>query len=322
MVVFEPNWPRQNRQEQLTSVPVVGDKTLESGKTERFIFDNDIARAAVLRRRSPDARNDRVDDNMLVVPDLNLYVVFDGVGMSDGAEAAKLASERMLAKITEMREKMARKVEVVDLPEFVTFMKIVIKSVNQELVMRNRNRGKGNHLFTTMTVTSFVGDEMVTMSIGGSPGLFKPKDGEVEQVTVDSDIMRENLETTAGLPPEINELTGKGVDRIEEVRKAQKNRPPILANRLTHYLGKEVSAEKLRHLPIDVYVRKVDSGDVVLICSDGIIKKVDMSDLQSRLSEVRDKNVEDIAEAIMDIAVTDEGADYHDDKVMALIHKK
>lgn len=321
MVLREPGWGVPAKELPIIN-PIVGERTMEAGVTESFFISNDRVNAATMRRRSPEARNNRVDDNFLSFPELNMFVVFDGVGQSDGAEASFLAATRMKEKIEEMRSKMNQRIEDLDTVELVTFFKIVVKAVNQDLVMRNMNREKSEKLFTTLTLVGFAGEEMVMVAIGDSPGFIQKNEGELEQITVDSDAVREHFVKTKGFPSEINEMTGLGVDQVANLRQAQKNRPPILRNRLTHFLGKEATALELRKLPIDVYVRSVEPGDKILITSDGLTKQLENQDLEQRLRDIDERGVQSVADTLMTMASVGEEEEYHDDKVFTLIEVK
>jgi len=320
MVLDRFSWPQPKSPEEWNPEPVVGERTLEKSKTESFYSETEKAKVSTKRRRSPDARADRVEDNLLMFPEIDLYAVFDGVGRSDGAEASKRAAERLKEKIEAMQESMDNDVQDLSVEDLAVFLKIIIKDVNSDLSLRNQNKDVDSKMYTTLTLVSFVGNKMIMAAIGDSPGYFYSEDSGFEKVTVDSDVVREDYQMRKGFPSAINELDSTGVDQIPSLREAQKSKPAILGNKLTHFLGREASPRELRAFPVDIYVREVKQGDKIFITSDGVPKEVTDEALEKIIAENQDVDI--LGETIMDSACQKEGSDYSDDKVFSLIEVK
>ncbi|PIR94151.1 hypothetical protein COT97_02910 [Candidatus Falkowbacteria bacterium CG10_big_fil_rev_8_21_14_0_10_39_11] len=302
--------------EVMVHEPKVGFKEIALGVTEKFVAYGAGTKANILRRRSPETQVDESGDNFLIVPELDLYAVFDGVSQANGAEGARIASTELKKRIEAVKTKI--KPKDMSAEQARKILLALLRSVNGMLSDMNKGKKQNEKFLTTMTLSMRVGNEMIMVNIGDSRTYYQGLGVLLEQVTVDHDLMRHDLEERKGISPVVDEVAGVGVKNIEEIRMAQSRRSPLLDNRVARLLGQ---GSRLDFAP-DVYVRKVKKGERFLLCSDGITKEVTDENLADSLSSFTHKDFKASAEEIINRAIKTEQYYEHDDKVMALIEIK
>ena len=308
--------------EMRVNQPIVGEKNMEKGRTEIYDCDAELSRAIIARRRNFDNDVNEVQDNFLIMPGINMYAVFDGASMSDGARAAKLAAKAIKTKIEQFLIEKDIRIRELSIDQVKKLLQHVVRFANKELAVRNMNiESSGEKLITTMTLALVIEGKLIVVNVGDSRAYFIPNDTEIEQITVDHDAMRQDAELRKGFPKEIDEIK-QGRIEASGLRQAQRNPLPFLKNKITNSLGRGANLDEIKDFPLDIFVRDVASGDKVLLCSDGITKELSDDEIDKG---VRGVEIGDMISGVKDLMKNvskNEGNSEQDDKVMAVIEVK
>ncbi|HEY6547990.1 MAG TPA: Stp1/IreP family PP2C-type Ser/Thr phosphatase [Vicinamibacteria bacterium] len=187
------------------------------------------------------------EDNFLVDPEPNLYAVCDGMG---GHNAGEVASKMAIENLQAFIEKSHREKEItwpygldVNLSYDGNRLKTAIKLANKKVFRAADNREDYTGMGTTM-VAALVSGDTLTVGSAGDSRCYLLRGGELTQLT------RDDSWVSAAL--------GEGILNSDEIE-----RHP-LRNVITKAIGAKEAIE------LDVVEQKLASGDVVLICSDGL----------------------------------------------------
>lgn len=175
-----------------------------------------------------------------------LASVFDGMGGEEHGEiASRIAAEQMSA---------------INHKDFMENIEGIIKNVNSMIV----SYAKGKNMGTTYAGVSVEGDFCYFSNVGDSRGyLFRNEN--LMQMTKDHNM--------------VQELLKRGV-----LTKEQAERHPD-RNALYQYLGIELDGEKIE---LETYVServKLCSGDICLLCSDGLTNMLEDEEIEQILDE-------------------------------------
>jgi protein phosphatase len=187
------------------------------------------------------------EDNFVVAPEPNLYAVCDGMG---GHNAGEVASKMAIETLQAFIEKSHREKEItwpygldVNLSYDGNRLKTAIKLANKKVFRAADNREDYSGMGTTM-VAGLVSDNTLTVGSAGDSRCYLLRGGALTQLT------RDDSWVSAAL--------GEGILNSDEIE-----RHP-LRNVITKAIGAKDAIE------LDVVEKKLESGDVVLICSDGL----------------------------------------------------
>jgi len=186
------------------------------------------------------------EDSLHVSPEIGLLAVADGMG---GHRAGEVASD-MALQILE--RELAQRLWKGELPE-----KALVDSVEHanisiyELSMRNQElRGMG----TTITACLIWKGSMFVAHVGDSRAYLMRKDG-ISQLTRDHSLVQELLRNG-------------GINEEQALLHPHRNV-------LTRALGTEKSVK------VDLYRTGIVSGDLLLLCTDGLTRYLDQKELLS-----------------------------------------
>lgn len=184
-------------------------------------------------------RRSNNEDACFVMPKENIYMVADGVG---GNNAGECASNMAVSKIAECIKNNSLE-EVTDKDQIATYLQKCVAAANSGII-KFAISNKENRGMATTLVMCYIKDEMLyTANIGDSRG-YICRDGELFQITEDHSY--------------VNNLIKMGAITHEEAKDHEKG------HMITKALGAAKEAEA------DYYQTKLELGDVVLLCTDGL----------------------------------------------------
>lgn len=216
------------------------------------------------------------EDSCSVVEVAGLCVVADGMGGHLGGE---IASNIAIDTVVEAFK--ARAAGGHDERKDAELLTKCVKSANKEIFRRGNADAALKNMGTTIVAVVLSGDYVVTANVGDSR-IYRLRDGKLEQITEDHSW--------------VGELRKKNLISEEDAR----SHP--LKNIITRALGMEPTVE------VDVKWEKAKSGDVYLLCSDGLTDLIPDSEIIEKLNGSGSK-LGDIANALIQAANAAGGTD-------------
>jgi serine/threonine protein phosphatase PrpC len=189
------------------------------------------------------------EDNFLVDSEAQLYSVCDGMG---GHNAGEVASKIAIESLHSFIEKSHREKEITwpyGLDANLSFagnrLKTAIKLSNRKVFRTADNREDYSGMGTTVVAALFTPEErMLTVGSAGDSRCYLFRAGELRQLTRDDSW--------------VSAAWAEGILSADEIE-----RHP-LKNVITKAVGAKESIE------LDVVEERLQNGDLVLICSDGL----------------------------------------------------
>ncbi len=191
------------------------------------------------------------EDALYVDEERHVYAVADGLGgLPRGAEASELAISilEQLVETTDLRNGRF------DFPK-------IYAEINQRVYKEGRQFGTDIGMGTTLTSVRVSGEVMSIAHVGDS-ALYRFRNGEAEQITVDHTMEQE-----------IRDRLRPGEDAYI---------PEYFSHTLTRCIGQ---AEDIQ---IDLCQLDIEPGDRFLICSDGVTKTIQHHELGRLVKEYPD----------------------------------
>jgi protein phosphatase len=215
------------------------------------------------------------EDNFLVDTEANLFAVCDGMGGHNAGEvASKLAIETLGAFIRRSHKEK----EItwpygldVNLSFDGNRIKTAIKLANKKVFKAADNRDDYTGMGTT-AVAGIVNEDLLTVGSAGDSRCYVVSGGKLVQVTRDDSW--------------VSAAWAEGILNAQEIE-----RHP-LRNVITKAVGAKEDIE------IDVVERKLLTGDLVLICSDGLHSMISDEKIQAALVPVPASLEEGVAKLI------------------------
>ncbi len=220
------------------------------------------------------------EDSFLVDPETNLYAVCDGMG---GHNAGEVASRMAIEALDAFVQKSHREKEITwpygldaDLSFAGNRLKTAIKLANRKVFRAADNREDYTGMGTTV-VAALVTEEdrLLTVGSAGDSRCYVLRSGELKQVTTDDSW--------------VSAAWAEGILSADEIE-----RHP-LKNVITKAVGAKDSIE------IDVVEHKLEAGDLVLICSDGLHSMINDEAIREVLV-AKGASLEDAAGGLIDAA--------------------
>ncbi len=187
------------------------------------------------------------EDNFLVDPESNLYAVCDGMG---GHNAGEVASKIAIETLESFIQRSHHEKEItwpygldVNLSFDGNRLKTAIKLANKKVFKAADNREDYTGMGTTL-VAALVSEKTMTVGSVGDSRCYLLRDGALKQLTRDDSW--------------VSAAWAEGILSADEIEKHP------LRNVITKAVGAKESLE------IDVHEHPLLSGDVALICSDGL----------------------------------------------------
>ena len=198
----------------------------------------------------------------------NLFIVADGMG---GHNAGDYASKYAITTIVEEIQQSKESV--------VASMEKAIQSANSHIRTKSRENEELNGMGTTVVAATIEGDTMCVANVGDSRLYVINK--EIKQITVDHSLVEEMVRMG-------------GIGR-EQARVHQDK------NIITRAIGAEDDLE------IDFFQVKLEEGDFILMCSDGLTNMIEDEDIRMLLQGQRD--IVEKAEVLVNTANNNGGKD-------------
>lgn len=197
-------------------------------------------------------RRERNEDAFLINPDLQLYIVADGMGGHvGGGFASRMAVntiEEVVTQLTADPEATLEDGEEVRPNDYKSLLRYAVQTASHRIYAKAGEdpalRGMG-----TTTVALLVRDQKAYIANVGDSRGYCIRGSEMKQVTVDHSLVGEQMR--AGI---ISESDAKG-------------------HRLRNIITRSVGFQDL--VDIDVAVRPVKVGDIYLLCTDGLTNMVE-----------------------------------------------
>jgi PPM family protein phosphatase len=218
------------------------------------------------------------EDSFLVSPEASLYAVCDGMG---GHNAGEVASHMAIETLASFVGKSAIEQEITwpwgidaNLSFDANRLKTGIRLANARVFQAADNREELTGMGTTVVATIVSGD-VLTIGSAGDSRCYLVRDGELRQLT------RDDSWVSAAL--------GEGILNSDDIE----HHP--LRNVITKAVGARDSID------LDVLEHKLQHGDVVMLCSDGLHGMLNDQRLATLLLPVPD-SLEEATARLIDAA--------------------
>jgi protein phosphatase len=208
---------------------------------------------------------DHNEDSIGVDGELGFAVLADGMGGYNAGEVASGIAVSVL--MTDLKAALARTV-----PDFacrdagdppgVTLLREGIDHANRSILLAAQGESQYAGMGTTLVTALFYDDRVAVGHVGDSR-LYRLRGEDFEQITRDHSLLQEQID--------------RGLLTKEQARRSQNK------NLVTRALGIDhgVAAE--------IHIHGVQSGDIYLMCSDGLSDMVPDEDLHLAVFSLRDK---------------------------------
>ncbi len=211
-------------------------------------------------------------DAYYIDPDGRFFIVADGMGgHAGGEEASRIAIDTTHTYLSTHWETE---------PDVKNLMEQALIAANDAIVADQDQNPARADMGTTAVMILFRDDKAWSAHVGDSR-LYRMRDGKLESITED--------DTWVAKAMKLGQLT------------AEEAKVHPLRHVLSHCLGRR----DLRQ--INTHVQDIQSGDRILLCSDGLTEEVPHDEIASRLAEAESN--EAAAQALVDAAKQHGGSD-------------
>ncbi|HWA12077.1 MAG TPA: Stp1/IreP family PP2C-type Ser/Thr phosphatase [Burkholderiales bacterium] len=224
------------------------------------------------------------EDSITTDPEIGLAVLADGMG---GYNAGEVASGIATALISsETREALIRNAphhvdKTTGAPIATRLLRDIIAKANTSIYQSANSQPQYAGMGTTLVVTLLC-DNQITIAHIGDSRCYRFRGGKLEQVTRDHSLLQEQIDS--------------GLLTKEAARRSQNK------NLVTRALGIEPQVEA------EIHTHPVQSGDLFLLCSDGLNDMVEDGDIEMTL-EALAANPQLAAEQLVQMANDNGGRD-------------
>lgn len=216
--------------------------------------------------------------------ELPLYVVADGMGGHNGGETASYLAVKTITEMVKVSKDDIINNEI-QVPKFLSNM---FDNANKTIFDEgNANKGLQG-MGTTLTAMCFIDKSVVIGHVGDSRAyLFK--EDKIVQLTKDHSLVAELVRNGSISEDEAKEHPQRHI--------------------ITRAVGTDVD------LKYDMFEREVESGDVYLLCSDGLTNMLSDQEISNVIKEINDP--QEVCERLVNMANQSGG----DDNITVLIVK-
>ena len=216
------------------------------------------------------------EDACFVIPGSDVYVVADGVGGNNSGEVASRTAVEQIAGFINSGN--IRRYEEAE--DIFDYMGNAIGVANTTIYEMGKDTTRYQGMATTVVMAYIYKGEGYIANVGDSRAYIY-RDGKMSRVTKDHTY--------------VNELIDKGVITEDEAESHRQK------NVITKALGAEPSISP------DYYKLPLHSGDVLMLCTDGLYGEVGEGRILEVLGE--DKNMNDTCNELVDMAIESGGRD-------------
>lgn len=225
------------------------------------------------------------EDSVFVNPDYNLFVVADGMG---GHAAGEVASRLAVDAINDFVVLTGGDDEITwpfGLDETMSYdgnrLKTAVRFANKKVLEATRERTEYEGMATTVAAVLVDGDSANLAHVGDSR-VYLMREGTLSQLTSDHSWINEQIQS--------------GVISADQAR----SHP--LRNVVTRALGGKPD------LQVDMQVHRMNTGDVLLLCSDGLTTMLPDEEI-ARVMALHEGDIGKAAHALVDAANARGGED-------------
>jgi protein phosphatase len=224
------------------------------------------------------------EDSYRVAPEINLFVLSDGMGgQASGEVASRLASEAIIAHCREANENPSLALvgpPVDGVTDTSNRLASAIRLANR-IVNEEANKDESRHGMGATVVAVWIADGRMSLAHVGDSRIYRLRGGEFEQLTQDHSFVAEQVR--------------RGLITEQEARESK------MQSVLLRALGIEPEVE------VALDEQLMMDGDVVLLCSDGLTRELSDEQIAGVLGE--SKNAKEAADLLVDMANQAGGGD-------------
>ena len=179
----------------------------------------------------------------------SLYVVCDGMGGAKSGEvASKLAAETFVEVINQFIEPIKRKNKPVGTSDIKRALAKAVDIANERVYTTAKKNEECNGMGTTLVAALVIDKNVFIINVGDSR-LYKIKNNTIKQITKDHSWVQEMVDMGRITPEEAKNSTNKNI--------------------ITRAVGTNSMVEGT------IYQLKVEDGDFLLLCTDGLTGMVE-----------------------------------------------
>lgn len=191
------------------------------------------------------------EDSFRLAPELNLFVLSDGMGgLESGERASRLATETVLTHCRDAQADAALAVfgkRIEGVSDVSNRLASAIRLANQEIFQAAQDLGGKGGMGATIVAARFLEDRACIAHVGDSRAyLFR--DEQLNQLTEDHSFVAEQVR--------------RGIITLEQAGRSR------MQNVLTRALGVE------QNVDVEVTEELLREGDTYLLCSDGLFREL------------------------------------------------
>lgn len=202
------------------------------------------------------------EDSYRVAPEINLFVLSDGMGGLEGGEvASRLVADTVLARCRDAEKNPSLPLageRIEGVSDASNRLASAIRSAN-EVVYRTAQQGAGQRGMGATIVAVWCTDERMSVAHVGDSRIYRLRGGQLDQLTRDHSFVAEEVRN--------------GKMTAEEAASS------TMQNVLIRALGIEPTVE------VDVSEELLMGGDTVLLCSDGLTRELSDTQIAAVLGE-------------------------------------
>jgi len=217
------------------------------------------------------------EDSLAISPEMNLFVVSDGMGgQASGEIASRLAVDTVLAHCWESDSNLSPAFvgeHIEGISELSNRLASAVRLANEVIQHTAQEKATDGGMGATIVAVRCEGERMTIAHVGDSRA-YRLRDDQLEQLTRDHSLVAEQV-------------------RYGEITE-QEARSSELQNVLIRSLGVEPEVE------VDVSEELLIEGDTILLCTDGLTHEVSDDQIESTLRNSRD--AQDAADQLVDLA--------------------
>ncbi|MCL2176335.1 MAG: protein phosphatase 2C domain-containing protein [Firmicutes bacterium] len=197
-------------------------------------------------------------DRLIVADTIGFFGVSDGMGgLGYGEMAAEIVAANLPHQVKESIGKLAS--QSFDLQAYKTMLQAQIEHVNEHLYTQYNKGGKADY-GATVTCALLVDDYAIFGNLGDSRAYILRRGESLRQITEDHSV--------AGMLVKYGEIT-----------KEEAMHHPASAQ-LTRFMGIAPPPK------VDIFAEKLQSGDIIILCTDGVNGMVTDSEIESAVIKV------------------------------------
>jgi PPM family protein phosphatase len=204
------------------------------------------------------------EDAFAISAEDGIYVVCDGMG---GAAAGEIASSMAVHEVVKCLKERSAEVPLQGAAEQA------VRSANEAIYDRARQNPKLSGMGTTLVALAVEENRAWMLNVGDSRG-YRLRANQLEQITIDHSLVDEQV-------------------RAGRMDPAEAKRSP-LRNVITRALGTQSAVTP------DVFPLDIESGDLYLLCSDGLTRELADDLLASMLAN--DLPIAELCERLIGVA--------------------